>query len=323
MKKLFYILFLLTNTLLYSQNLYFDKPRSGDVINSGPNGYAEIEYYILDPSWFFYCISYFQTQILVPGVGWTQWEYGQGGSYYVTKAGSYWIRGRAWVCGDAGGGNNYYISSYDINFSVTDNYAPAQPQGLQASKSSSNHPLLNWTACTQTDFSYYKIFKYVTSELGWQYRGFSFTNSFEDVDEIMVTGPLVANEHNVRYKVSAVDINSNESIASEDISVRVQGPWLEKSADDYSEIINYSLNQNYPNPFNPSTNISYSIPEKGLVTLKVYDMLGNEIVELVNEEKEKGNYSIDFVANNLASGVYIYTIRSKNFVESKRMILLK
>ena len=85
----------------------------------------------------------------------------------------------------------------------------------------------------------------------------------------------------------------------------------------------YTLEQNYPNPFNPTTKISFSIPEAGLVQLKVYNLLGEEISTLVNEEKSPGRYEVVFDANNLSSGVYLYTIKSGNFAESKKMILIR
>jgi len=85
----------------------------------------------------------------------------------------------------------------------------------------------------------------------------------------------------------------------------------------------YSLEQNYPNPFNPSTVIEYSIPEKGFVTLKIYDILGNEIVTLVNNEKEAGNYDVKFDASQLTSGIYIYSIQVNDFRATKKMMLLK
>ena len=85
----------------------------------------------------------------------------------------------------------------------------------------------------------------------------------------------------------------------------------------------YNLAQNYPNPFNPVTTIQYSIPQQGNVSLKVYDVLGNEIAELVNEEKGIGVYSVNFDASGLASGMYLYQLKAGNFVETKKMILLK
>jgi hypothetical protein len=86
---------------------------------------------------------------------------------------------------------------------------------------------------------------------------------------------------------------------------------------------NYSLRQNYPNPFNPSTTINYSIAKDGAVKLKVYNLIGEEVVTLVNEVKQAGNYNISFNASTLPSGIYFYKLESGNFVNSKKMILLK
>jgi hypothetical protein len=93
----------------------------------------------------------------------------------------------------------------------------------------------------------------------------------------------------------------------------------------------FSLYQNYPNPFNPSTKIKFTIPsviaretkQSQLVTLKIYDVLGNEISTLVNEEKAAGNYEVDFIADGLPSGIYFYKLQAGSFVETKKMILLK
>ena len=88
-------------------------------------------------------------------------------------------------------------------------------------------------------------------------------------------------------------------------------------------INDFSLSQNYPNPFNPSTKITYSVASLSNVSLKVYDILGREIITLVNEEKPIGKYEVNFNANNLASGVYFYQIKAGEFVQSKKMILIK
>jgi len=87
--------------------------------------------------------------------------------------------------------------------------------------------------------------------------------------------------------------------------------------------INYSLYQNYPNPFNPATNIRFDIIEAGLVTLKVYNFMGEEIITLLNEYKNVGTYDVDFNAKNFTSGVYFYKISSGNFSETKKMLLIK
>ena len=85
----------------------------------------------------------------------------------------------------------------------------------------------------------------------------------------------------------------------------------------------FELLQNYPNPFNPTTTIKYSIPKPGLITLKVYDVLGREVATLVNEEKPVGKYRINFNCEGFVSGVYFYQLRVGNFVETKKLILLK
>ena len=85
----------------------------------------------------------------------------------------------------------------------------------------------------------------------------------------------------------------------------------------------FVLYQNYPNPFNPTTKIKFTIPDFGFTTLKIYDVLGNEIATLVNEEKSPGNYSVEFNAGKLASGVYIYTLKAGAFRGTKKLVLLK
>ena len=91
---------------------------------------------------------------------------------------------------------------------------------------------------------------------------------------------------------------------------------------------NFSLSQNYPNPFNPSTTIKYSIPTAGAqnvvpVQLKIFDVLGKEVATLINEVKPAGNYSVSFKAENLASGIYMYTLKAGDFFDTKKMIYLK
>ena len=85
----------------------------------------------------------------------------------------------------------------------------------------------------------------------------------------------------------------------------------------------YALYLNYPNPFNPFTSISYSIPKTSLTKLIVYDILGREIKTLVNEEKLPGNYEIEFNASDLSSGIYFYRLQTGNFIETKKMVLMK
>jgi len=108
---------------------------------------------------------------------------------------------------------------------------------------------------------------------------------------------------------------------------------------EYSDIVeveitpkNFSLEQNYPNPFNPSTTISYQLPKAGNVTLKVFDVLGREVATLVDEYRNAGSYNVQFTMNNLpavrqdvqlSSGIYFYQLKTGDFVETKKMLLIK
>lgn len=93
--------------------------------------------------------------------------------------------------------------------------------------------------------------------------------------------------------------------------------------DDDIQISSFELNQNYPNPFNPSTKISYTLGERSNVTLKVFDVLGREVASLVNTTQEAGKHEVNFDAQNLSSGLYIYTLSAGSFTQSKKMMLLK
>ena len=98
-----------------------------------------------------------------------------------------------------------------------------------------------------------------------------------------------------------------------------------------SEITSFKLYQNYPNPFNPTTNLEFGISDLGFVSLKVYDVLGSEVVTLVNERKNAGTYRVEFDGSNLSSGVYFYKLvvslsnplASEDYTAVKRMVLIR
>jgi len=95
-------------------------------------------------------------------------------------------------------------------------------------------------------------------------------------------------------------------------------------ASDYGSVrLTCSLSQNYPNPFNPSTTIKFELPKASIVTLSLYDILGREVSELVNEKKNAGWYEVKFDAAGLSSGVYFYRLRAGDFTQTKRLLLLK
>ena len=118
--------------------------------------------------------------------------------------------------------------------------------------------------------------------------------------------------------------------ASYKLTCLIYTAWLNAgspvSVEDENELqvpVTFNLFQNYPNPFNPSTTIRFQVPNSSFVNLKVYDILGNEVATLVNEEKATGSYEVNFNAANLSSGVYLYKLQAGSFIETKKMLLLK
>jgi hypothetical protein len=85
----------------------------------------------------------------------------------------------------------------------------------------------------------------------------------------------------------------------------------------------FNLQQNYPNPFNPTTTINYSLPKAGQVKLTIYNIIGSKVATIVDEYKPAGNYSVQFNASNLASGIYLYRLESGNYSAAKKFILMK
>lgn len=135
--------------------------------------------------------------------------------------------------------------------------------------------------------------------LTWhQYQDLPNGNGCTDLS----TGGLQANRPNLIFILNSI------------IDIKQIGTEIPKS---------FSLKQNYPNPFNPFTKISFDIPEKSFVTLNVYDVLGKEVITLVNEDKSAGKYILDFNASGLSSGIYFYKINAKGFSDTKRMVILK
>lgn len=207
--------------------------------------------------------------------------------------------------------------------------APAAPQNLTITKSLNNHPLLSWLPNTEPDRSYYKIYRWDSYGGGWQPLAQTLNTFYEDLTLTYCTAvpPLQCPDlRTFQFKVTAVDLGSHESEPSNIVESRLVGSPPSKAGAENpgrETLFDYSLGQNYPNPFNPTTTINYSIKSAGLVTLKVYDMLGTEAVSLVNEVKEAGSYSVTFNASELPSGIYVYRITSGNFVDTKKLILLK
>lgn len=152
--------------------------------------------------------------------------------------------------------------------------------------------------------------------------------AWEDFNDTLPSGYILATD--------LVDLNMDNrlDIVHDDVWYGVYITFNEDTIssvdDNYNEIEDFYLAQNYPNPFNPITKIKYSIPQSSFVVLKVYDVLGNEIGTLVNEEKPSGVYEVEFNASNLpdgkaglSSGIYFYQLQAGNFISTKKLVLLK
>ncbi|HSW54416.1 MAG TPA: T9SS type A sorting domain-containing protein [Ignavibacteriaceae bacterium] len=223
-----------------------------------------------------------------------------------------------------GVGNGVY--SIDIYVGTALNGPPSKPQDFKVSvynTGNNSHPKLNWSLNLEIDvINSSQAYLIERSINGGAFSQIATTaGSISQYIDYGVSwaggGPYTAS-----YKIRAKDTQSLTSVYTDIKTVPWGDVW--KIGTGKEEVISeYNLQQNYPNPFNPTTTINYSIPKNGLVTIKVYDILGKEVAELVNETKEAGNYSVAFNASSLASGIYFYTLTSGNFTASKKLILLK
>jgi len=138
----------------------------------------------------------------------------------------------------------------------------------------------------------------------------------DPVNEFWMVQEHVPTNHIVLPTIIGVDPISIPGLFTGDVKI--------VSAEDEEFIpIELALEQNYPNPFNPSTKIEFSIQDFGFVSLKIYDILGNEVATLVNSEKPSGVYQVEWNASNVPSGVYFYQLKTGSFVQTKKMILVK
>jgi hypothetical protein len=139
----------------------------------------------------------------------------------------------------------------------------------------------------------------------------------------LVPGHGVSNLNSVtqmRYKADMLRSLPYDSIAFGILSYPITGVEVNHFP---AYPTNYELIQNYPNPFNPVTKISYTLPSESMVELKVYNILGQRVTILVSEKKPAGFYEVDLNAADLPSGVYMYRIQAGNFVETKKMLLVR
>jgi photosystem II stability/assembly factor-like uncharacterized protein len=173
----------------------------------------------------------------------------------------------------------------------------------------------NWILLTSVDFVDYNF--------GWTvgYEGIIYTTINGGEDWVEQESGVTEN----LFSVCFVDSNTGWAVGGGGTILKTTTGGTSFVEEEETDEIptNYSLSQNYPNPFNPNTTINYQIPELSLVMIKVYDVLGNEVKTLVNEEKQTGTYEITWYVEGLPSGVYFYRLQAGDFVETKKMVLMK
>ncbi|OGU52993.1 MAG: hypothetical protein A2315_01145 [Ignavibacteria bacterium RIFOXYB2_FULL_35_12] len=206
-------------------------------------------------------------------------------------------------------GSTHWTNGFDATILTLD-FSSIIPVELISFSATANGKEVNLNWSTATELNNYG-FEIQRKALGGEFATIAFVkgngtttqkNEYSFIEKNIDEGKYF-------YRLKQIDLDGTTSYSKE-VEVIVQP----------SE---FALNQNYPNPFNPSTTINYQLAQKSVVELKVYDMLGKEIVTLVNEVQDAGYYKIQFDAVNYSSGIYFYQIKTGNFTETKRMVLIK
>lgn len=213
------------------------------------------------------------------------------------------------------------VTNFIINDPVTFNIADWTRALFVANNN--NHPKLEWGNHPTIPPTYgFNVYRKIDSG-NWMLLASVLGNVYTD-NNVLISPPGGGVGQVVYYRITAKINLLQESSSSNEVTVMASKIKRKESAINNSQTqYEYSLLQNYPNPFNPITKINYSIKLAGLVTLKVYDILGKEVASLVNEMKEPGSYLVTFSASNLPSGIYFYRISSDKYTETKKLIILK
>jgi hypothetical protein len=195
-----------------------------------------------------------------------------------------------------------------------DNIAPGVPTGLMATILETGIHL-SWDISPDDDFQYFDLEKSSTADFGEYQVIETADTAYLDTDyEVNVT---------VYYRLIAYDDAGNSSEYSVAIDVTVLWADLGIAIPD-----EFALHQNYPNPFNPVTTLRYDLPENGLVNIIIYDMLGRQVKTLVNQTHDAGYRSVIWDATNdygksVSAGIYLYQIQAGEYMQTKKMVLLK
>ena len=216
--------------------------------------------------------------------------------------------------------NDSYVSNYSNTAVAIVTTVPVELTSFTAEVNNSD-VILRWTTASEKNNSGFDVERKVNANQDWEtivfVNGHGTTteaNTYSAADKNLAAGIY-------QYRLKQIDLDGTFEYTNS-IEVEIKSPDK------------FSLEQNYPNPFNPSTKIKYTVPSATLrqaqgdilITLKVFDVLGNEVATLVNEYKPTGTYEVDFNTDEnlmLSSGVYYYQLHSGNYIETKKMILLR
>jgi hypothetical protein len=206
----------------------------------------------------------------------------------------------------------YFGGSYD-GFAVASVPASTLPVILSSFLSSVklNNVKLEWTTENEFNNSGFKVEQLKLGEINWKELGFVIGNGTTNEQKKYLFDDKKLQTATYKYRLKQINFNGNFEYFNLDNDVVVGTPK------------DFRVSQNYPNPSNPKSKIDYELPVNGKLSIKVYDIIGREVVKLIDEYKEAGYYTVDFDGSNFASGVYFYKIVSGAFIQTKKMILIK
>jgi photosystem II stability/assembly factor-like uncharacterized protein len=252
------------------------------------------------------------------------WVAGTGSAFFTEDGGNTWTRSTLSVGSgvtvrdiEMAGGRMWFVGTDGMIIrGYADPNVPVELASFTAVVNGSNVSL-NWMTASEVNNSGFEVERKVLSPQSsvgnFEYERIGFVegkgtttgvSTYSFTDKGLSSGVY-------NYRIKQIDFDGTFKYYNLSESIEIGTPDR------------FELSQNYPNPFNPTTVISYQLPVNSLVTLRVYNVIGQQVAELVNEVKQAGIHTVEFDASNLSSGVYMYKIQSGNFVQTKKMMLVK